>query len=204
MNPTDVFPRRNLPGEAEEWGRKVEDRVRGVEFAASSGKQDTQSLNRTTASSLQELTRQLQSLEDLYNFIPKPQQSSEEEVGFALAAGTNTVVTASLTVPKGASLVNLVAIGSGHLITTTTGGLVTTQSRLELVGHSASPWIMNGWYTGSGDFRTVMAPSYSWTATVTPETLITVNLQVYPDNAGMYGFHASNYAVLSLLGTFTG
>lgn len=52
VDATDVFPRRNLPGDADKWGRAHDERVVAVETAVQITGQEVQSLNRNTASSL--------------------------------------------------------------------------------------------------------------------------------------------------------
>lgn len=59
---TDVFPRRNLPGDSDVWGRGVETRVIGVEGAVESLGQLVQGQNRNTASSLEVLAGQIRAL----------------------------------------------------------------------------------------------------------------------------------------------
>ena len=204
MNPTDVFPRRNLPGEAEEWGREVEDRIRGVEYGATSQKTGLSSQNRASASSSQELARQIQSLQRAYDSIPKPRQNSGTATAFSLSAGWNTVLSVSLVAPVGVNRLELLAMGSGQIVSTTTTTTVESSSRLNLVGTGESPYAPGAWYIGSGDYRTIMAPSYSWSITVLPGQVITVEFQVYPEDSAAYPGNANNYAVLSLLGTFTG
>lgn len=203
MNPKDVFPRRNLPGNAEEWGRTVESRIREMEYAALTNKQSASGLNRTTAAGLGELSRQVAELEDLYNAIPKPAQVSATTSGFGLSSGWNNVCSASLIVPAGSNWVDLMAIGSGHLVSTTTTTTVASSSRLSFAGVGVSPTIPGAWFTGFGDYRTVMVPNYSWRTSVTPGSTITVNFQVNPADSSAYGPNANSYAVLSLMATFT-
>src|SRR5690606_38996864 len=107
---------RNLPDPAEDWGRVVEKRIRGVEFAAMTTKQSTSGLNRTTAASLEELARQLHSLQEVYRITPKPAQAVTRATNFGLTASSwNTVVTTSVRAPIDATHVNLLAVGSAHL-----------------------------------------------------------------------------------------
>lgn len=55
INPEDVFPRRNLPGSAEQWGRVVEDRTRELEKNAVAVNQSLHGANRDTAAQLANL-----------------------------------------------------------------------------------------------------------------------------------------------------
>jgi hypothetical protein len=56
---TDIFPQRNLPGEAEEWGRAHDRRVVGLESEVLALQQSVQGQNRNSASSLASLARQI-------------------------------------------------------------------------------------------------------------------------------------------------
>lgn len=58
----DVFPRRNLPPLAEQWGREVENRVVSSEGSIESLQQSLSGQNRNTASSLSVLARQVSDL----------------------------------------------------------------------------------------------------------------------------------------------
>ena len=58
----DVYPRRNLPGTAEDWGRALETDVVGTKKALEIVGQNIGAQNRATAASLPELSRQIVSL----------------------------------------------------------------------------------------------------------------------------------------------
>lgn len=59
----DVFPRRNLPGKADVWGREVETRTSSNELSIEALQQALSGQNRNTASSLSVLARQLQDIQ---------------------------------------------------------------------------------------------------------------------------------------------
>ncbi len=59
---TDVFPRRNLPDEAEQWGRAHDDRVISLEQSVASLQQSLSGQNRNSASSIQTLSTQVKDL----------------------------------------------------------------------------------------------------------------------------------------------
>lgn len=59
VRPTDVFPRRNLPGSAEQWGRTVEDRLVALEKLAIAQEQSARGANRSTASQLSNIQQSL-------------------------------------------------------------------------------------------------------------------------------------------------
>lgn len=58
----DVFPRRNLPGEAEEWGRTLEGRIQSSELDVEVLAQSLKGLNRSSASSIEDIARQVQDI----------------------------------------------------------------------------------------------------------------------------------------------
>lgn len=72
-DPTDVFPRRNLPGSSEQWGRTVEDRQVATEGQVKSLGERVQSLGRSTASSLASLTDQMNRILDSVRVIGSTQ-----------------------------------------------------------------------------------------------------------------------------------
>lgn len=64
MTVGDVFPRRNLPGEAEQWGRTLETGVVDTQAEVQALSQALQGQNRNTASSLSVLAGQIQAIQD--------------------------------------------------------------------------------------------------------------------------------------------
>lgn len=76
----DVFPRRNLPGEAEQWGRDLETRVIGLDTNSEILGQQIQSQNRNIASSLAVMAGQIEALTE--------QQATLQAQQVALAAQT--------------------------------------------------------------------------------------------------------------------
>lgn len=60
----DVFPRRNLPNEAEPWGRAHDDRVMSLETQMEGLTQSLQGQNRNSASSLAVIAAQVQKIAD--------------------------------------------------------------------------------------------------------------------------------------------
>lgn len=60
----DVFPRRNLPNEAEQWGRAHDNRIVEAEASLDQIEQSVQGLNRSTASSLTSIARQIEAIQE--------------------------------------------------------------------------------------------------------------------------------------------
>lgn len=212
MNPKDVFPRRNLPGESEVWGRAIEEAIRGLEYGVQGQSTNLQSDNRANASNFQELARQVfqlrqnqTRLDAAIRAIPKSQQSLGSAANFSLGGGWNTVVSTSITVPDGANYARIAAYGSGQVVSTTTTQNVETQYRVVVPGIGEQPAAPGPWAVGYGDFRTILLPSYAWNAPVTPGQVLTAQFQVLPTDAGAYSSpNGNSYAIITLRATFTG
>lgn len=175
----------------------------GLEALSSSQKQSLSGTNRTNASSLQELSRQLTRLQNIVNAIPKNLLATTTATGFGLSSGWNTVASVSLTVPANSNRAIMTATGSGLLVTTTTTGLVTSKSRVVISGNVQAEG-PNPWYPGNSDFRAIMVPRGALSLSVTPGATITAEFQVNPDAASSFPPNPATYAVLSLRGSFTG
>lgn len=65
----DVFPRRNLPNEAEQWGRDVEIRLSHAKTRSEALGQFSRGQNRNTASSLEALSRSLQRIPEIVPLV---------------------------------------------------------------------------------------------------------------------------------------
>lgn len=212
MNPKDVFPRRNLPGDAEVWGREVEERIQDLEYGVLGQGTNLKSDGRANAANFQELARQVFQLRDnqtrldaAIRAVPKPAQSLDSAANFALGGGWNTVVSTSITVPAGVNYVRLAAYGSGQVVSTTTTQNVETQYRVVVPGIGEQPPAPGPWAVGYGDFRTILLPSYAWNASVTPGQVLTAQFQVQPTDPGAYSTpNGNSYAIITLRATFTG
>lgn len=83
----DVFPRRNLPNEAEPWGRAHDDRVSALESGLEIVTQSVQGQNRNAASSLAVIAQQVQKIADQQEtLIAQQAQLSAQQTSL-----TNTV-----------------------------------------------------------------------------------------------------------------
>lgn len=211
MNPNDVFPRRNLPGEAEAWGRVVEERVRNVEYGLIGNRTGLQSENRASASSLQEISRQIvqlqanqAALDAAIKATPRTVQSTNQSSGYGLGGGWNTVVSTTVTVPAGMTQCKLLVVGSGQVVTATTTQNVENAYRVNVPGLGPAPAAPGPWTVGYGDFRTVLTPAYGWNFPVSPGQVITAEFQVVPYDETAYPPNGNSYAVITALATFTG
>lgn len=199
---SEVFPRRNLSDEAEPWGREMESRVVTLEGIAAAAKSKVAGQNRTTASTLGDLTRQLDRLDALYRAIPKPAQTIGDNSGFGLSGGWQTIAVANVNVPYGTSHAEVFAMGSAFL-TNTTGSLVGGSMRLVANGN-ASPAQPYATFSDVAGFHASITPGFSWRFPVAQGATVAIALQVNPLDAATWGAHASNYATVAGMVTFTG
>lgn len=90
---TDVFPRRDLPGKADTWGRIVEDRTSATETAVEIVGQQVQSLNRNTASSLAVQAGQIKEIQDAQDAIVVTQQQIQAAQADIVNAQASIIAT---------------------------------------------------------------------------------------------------------------
>lgn len=196
---TDVFPRRNLPDEAEEWGRKVEERIVALEGVGQILGGKAQGVNRTQASSLQDLAQQLARLDALRKSIPRSAAITTSNFNFGLpTTGWNTIAETTLTGSGTGGSVT--AVSSGTLISGAAETLIGTRFRLVLNDVAASPEFP-GMYTPQGAFYVPVIPSYSWNFTGTSAN---VKLQCSPEATQPWPGGTGSHVALALYGSFYG
>lgn len=201
MNPYDTFPPRNLPPEAEPWGRATEDRVRNIEYALTGLGQSVDSQGRSNASSLSDLARQVVILGDtvnrvdrLFRSVPKAAQASDTVRSFGVVGGIeNNVLEVSLVSPYTGTAV-ITASASGQQV-----GSMLNQSVVVRVSCNGdnSPGIG----AAMAESRVSYSAGYSWTKSVSEGQLINVRLLINP--AVTWPSNALSYAALTMLATFT-
>lgn len=196
---TDVFPRRNLPDEAEEWGRKVEERIVALEGVGQVLGGKAQGVNRTQASSLQDLAQQLARLDALRKSIPRSAAITTSNYNFGLpSADWHTIAETTLTgTGTGGSVT---AVSSGTLISGPADSLIGTRFRLVLNNVNPSPEFP-GMYTPQGAFYVPIIPSFSWNFTGTSAN---VKLQCAPESAQPWPSGTGSHVALALYGSFYG
>lgn len=84
----DIFPRRNLPNDAEQWGRAHDERVLSVEGQIETIRQSLSGQNRNTASSLESLANQLRSIEAQQDAIEAAQAELASQQASIIATQT--------------------------------------------------------------------------------------------------------------------
>lgn len=91
-DPTDVFPRRNLPTSAEPWGRSVENRVISNQDRTQSLQQSVLGLNRNVSSQISQITDQLQRLVDSTRVVGISALVTNTPGGMDLWAGGSVII----------------------------------------------------------------------------------------------------------------
>jgi phage tail sheath gpL-like len=198
----DVYPRRNLPGTAEDWGRALETDVVGTKKALEIVGQNIGAQNRATAASLQELSRQIVSL---------PVTLADSDTVSPISSTTLawvTKATVNLTVPENKTSCVLFAGASLALLDTVTGGIAAPPYARILVESTTALPISNGVPAtkdaGASNVNNVVSFSGTHSLSVTPGDTVTVELQVQVYHASAYGTaSSSNFATLAVQATFS-
>lgn len=189
----DVYPPRNLPGSSEEWGRVVETRVDSNSEGLQGVRDSLQGLNRSTASSLQELARQIQAL-------PVTATNTVTDKGFAGAGAMTVRLTMTLTVPPGKSQATVFAVGNAAVVDTGgTGGLPVAYMDLQIDGET-SPQYSASKDHGATAINNVLSGAFS--RTVGGKSSIVVNLRIGSTNASAYPAMPGNYGNLSVIAVY--
>ena len=194
---TDVFPRRNLPGEAEQWGRAHDERVIALERENVTLRQSLNALNRSTAATLSNLARQL-------NAMPIVWVGASSQTGFGLnTVGWHTVAEVKVTVPPGKETASVVAVAGGAAADLTTGGLTTAEARIIIASSIVSPRFSAAKDSGASVVNNVISASYgvgNLSTVLVPE--FTVQFQMTGLNPAAFPPAAENYASLTVTATF--
>lgn len=114
----DVFPRRDLPGKADVWGREVETRTTSNEESIASLRQGLAGQNRNTASSLSVIARQIEDLLATQATIPITSSRSDFSTDFAVSAldpDYETVVRIDVPTPLGRNNLNIFCIANARI-----------------------------------------------------------------------------------------
>ena len=199
----DVFPLRNLPTDAEEWGRKVEERIYQAENRVASSGQSLSGLNRATGSTLDNLAYQIGEVQRLYDLIPVAYQRTSTQTGFSVpvTGAWSTIASTTLTLSK-AGIYSVTAVASGQLVSGGTPSLVDASYRLVANG-SASSVIPGLAATPTGTWVNNFMATWGWVIPVTVGSPVTISLECNPADAAVWPGGTGSYAVLSTFGTFT-
>lgn len=199
----DVFPLRNLPTDAEDWGRTVEDRIYQAENSLSGSRQSLSGMNRATSSTLENLAYQVQQVQDLYDALPKVHQGTTSPTGFGVPATGVWNTIASVNIPLfSPGRFDVRADASGQLVSGGSSTLMTASYRLVATASSASPEVPGLFSSPSGTFVNNFKVNWGWVIPVTIETpTITISLQCKPDDGTSWPSGTGSYAVLTAFGT---
>lgn len=129
INPDDVFPRRNLPADAEQWGRNVEDRIRDLEGAVVQLSQMVSGLSRDIKAVTGNITSGQQTPFSYTRFL------SDQDLSSSDSTSSHLYTTTSVTVPTGAISATITVKGS---VTATNDASVSPAQSLTL--------LTQGWY----------------------------------------------------------
>ena len=114
----DAFPRRDLGGSAENWGRHLEQRI--VKLESLFGQLDSMqgNLNRQSTGAASNISSQIGSLErllanqtDIINAIPIPVVQANSRSGYTIPNGSTNQLTLSTRWPDGKSACSVFAVG---------------------------------------------------------------------------------------------
>lgn len=203
---TDVFPRRNLPGDADVWGREVEKRSTSNQEAITSLAQAVQGQNRNTASSLQVLA-------DAISSIPIAGSMSDWTSGFAVPAAISDpiwtpIARVDVTNPQGRDKLNINCVGGLRIYEQAAGVSTTTLfARIHAYRVEDDSLFFNG-----GDYpgaRTQRTADTQFTATAIMATFgtsppggIYVVLEVATNNPAAFTSFSSNFGELTVQTSF--
>ena len=199
---TDVFPRRNL-GAGEEWGRTVEGRIEGVESALGILGENQQGANRTSASTLEDLTRKAQRIEELYLAMPDSRQGYNFYSGFALGTGWNTIANLTITPPAGKLTTDILAVGDGLAVAAANGNVATGGARLVINGVGGAE-IRPSFQAGNSVFYNKFNVNFGRSLTLGVGGTVSVQLQFRADNGAAFPAHGDSYGSLTVIATFVG
>ena len=199
----DVFPLRNLPTDAEEWGRTVEDRIYQAENALSGSKQSLAGLNRATGSTLENLAFQVQEVQRLYEAIPVATQRTSTASNFAVptTAGWNNITAVTMGFPRAGNL-SLNAVASGQLVSGGSSTLMTATYRI-VANSSASPAIPGLFASPSGTFVNNFMTTWGWNIAIADGATVTLTLQCRPDDGASWPSGTGSSATLVAYGVFS-
>lgn len=144
----------------------------------------------------------LSALSGQINAIPLQVTSNVRAAGFALTGAYANCVTDSIIVPEGRTRANLLCIGVGTALDTTTGGATTSYGRILIDGAigDAAPAAKDA---GATFVNNVIHATFARSFDVTPGSSISVALQMYGVNGSAFPAQPANSAQLATIATFT-
>lgn len=201
MSAGDVFPRRNLPPESEEWGREVEDRIYAAENSNETSGQSLDGLGRASSATLIQLAQQIQEVQALYDALPVANQATTTTSNFANPSGWTTIASVSFPGTINGTF-TLSAVASGQLVSG--GGSTNMECSYRIVAGGVTSAVVPGLYASpTGVFVNNFMVTWGFTLPMTYGLPISVQLQANPVAAASWPSGTGSYAVLSAFGTTT-
>lgn len=143
----DVFPRRNLPPLAEQWGREVENRIVSSETGIETLQQGLSGQNRNTASSLSLIAQQIEDLRATQATIPITSSTSSFSTDFPITAmdpSWQTVVRIDIPTPPGRNNLNISCIANARLYENTATPTAFSQAIIRVYSASTDSLLWGG------------------------------------------------------------
>jgi len=208
INPNDVFPARNLPGEAEKWGRSIEEEVKKLREQQEITNQLLLGQNRGSASSLANLGDQLTTAlgtQDQINALLSDQVTAA--TGYAsktnfsqTSASWVTVETSTITVPAGYSKAYVIASASINMFNDSSSIWSVFPGRLVIEGTTFVGGRSN---TAGGTTYSTATMSTSATRIVSGITSPTLSVSLSVFGGSVWVANPTNSLEISALAIFT-
>ena len=197
LDPTDVFPPHNLPGPAVSWGREVEGVATLLKGSAKNLRQSIESMNRSTAASLQSLGDQIAELSAVRALLLTTESKSDFSLTYSIPSGvTSVATTVSFIVPSGYTKASIFASHSASAQNGVVG--VDYLGVLVSIGGVANLAVFGQAGTSSSTNYTNSSSSHTRTISVTEGDILVVDGLVSSDN----GYLDSRRSTLSATATF--
>lgn len=191
----DIYPPRDLPGKADNWGRVVEKNQTGLEGRITDVEQQLSNRTKSASGSSVVLARQILAM-------PITAVAGDQRTGFGLAAGWGSYATTTLTIPDGRTKAKIMATGGAAAVDMTTMGITTSYGRI-VIGSSISVSFAAAKDAGSSAVNNILTMSHTAEVEAPSGTVITVMLQLNPLNAAAYPTNPGNYASINAIAVFT-
>ena len=172
--PTDVFPPRDLPGRADDWGRKVQDRIVGVEEKAAAALQMAANMGRGQSGTNNTLSRQLRDLvgRESYSALDPAASLTWGTTSAAVAFGPT--LTFTLSEPRVVSVTSNMVAGISGFADNGNSITITTYTAL-LIDSVARTDVAYGALSGGVSPSGIANGSFNNTAAIQARGLVTLD-----------------------------
>lgn len=184
------------------WGRWVNEQIENLQRASERANREQDATNKGLAASLSALGDQIVDLRAIIDAIPLQVASDARATGFSLSDSLTNKVADTITVPDDKTFVNVLCVGVGAALDTTTGGLTTAYGRI-VIGGSAGGLSPAAKDHGATFVNNVVNATYARSFAVTPGSTFSVSMQMYGLNGAAFPAQAANSAQIATIATFT-